>query len=430
MPPIFRAVVRPIERFLRTQAAGGLILLAAAVVALLWANLWGESYRATFEAKIAIGLGASAAEFTVRQLVNDGLMALFFFLVGMEIKRELVLGELRTASQAALPLVAAVGGMVVPAAIYLAFNTSEPGRGGWGIAMATDIAFAIGILGLLRARVPRSLVVFVTALAIVDDIGGILVIAFFYGTGVSGAWVAASGAVYAVVLLASRRGVRSGAAWTAMGAALWWTVHHAGVHATIAGVLVGLAIPVRARTSPREVIDALAHHLKGLVASGSDEELDGEALGGMERALEEREAPLGRFEGLLHPWVAYGVMPVFALANSGVEIGALPAERLVSGVAAGTAVALLAGKPIGILAFTALAVKLGLGRLPEGATWAKTLGVAAVAGIGFTVALFIAGLAFPRHPELLDEAKVGILAGSIAAGVLGALLLRATPRVE
>jgi len=426
-PSIFRAVVRPFERFFRLEAASGIVLLGAAVAALAWANLGGaESYRSIVEARIALGAGSFSTEFTVRQLVNDGLMALFFFVVGMEIKRELVLGELRTASQAALPLVAALGGMVVPAAFYLAFNASGPGRAGWGVAMATDIAFAIGILSMLRSRVPHGLVVFVTALAIFDDIGGILVIAFFYGSGVSPSWLGAAAGIYAVLLLLGRWNVRSGVLWAAVGSLLWFAIHHAGIHATIAGVLVGLAIPARARVSPREVIEALAHHAGRLADTASDEELDAASVEGIERAIEARESPLGRFEGLLHPWVAFGVMPIFALANSGVEVAGLSTDRITGNVAVGTAVALFVGKQAGIFAVSLAAVKLGLGRLPAGATWGKLFGVSVVAGIGFSVALFIAGLAFPGHPDLLDEAKVGILAGSLAAGVMGALVLRAT----
>ena len=220
-----------------------------------------------------------------------------------------------------------------------------------------------------------------------------------------------------------------------VGVLLWWTIHRAGIQATIAGVLLGLAIPARARVSPRAVIEALARHAGALAAAAAsgqspDEEMDAESVRGIERALEVRESPLARLEAMLHPWVAFGVMPVFALANSGVELAGLSAERMTGSVAVGTALALFVGKQIGIFAFTAAAVKLGVGRLPAGATWGKLFGVSVVAGIGFTVALFIAGLAFPGHPELLDEAKIGILAGSLAAGVVGALVLRATAPVE
>jgi NhaA family Na+:H+ antiporter len=428
--PIFEAVVRPVQAFFRLEAASGLVLLAAAAAALAWANLGGaESYRAVVETPFRLAAGPFSATFTLHALVNDGLMTLFFFVVGMEIKRELVLGELRTPAQAALPLVAAAGGMVVPAAVYLALNASGPGRPGWGIPMATDIAFAIGVLTLLRSRVPHALVVFVTALAIFDDIGGILVIAIFYGTGLSLPWLAAVGALSAAAFLLGRAGQRHGFVWALLGGALWWALHEAGIHATIGGVLVGLAIPARATVPPRAVIDALATHANALAAR-KDPSLDGDEILAIEDALEDRQAPLGRFETLLHPWVAFGVMPVFALVNSGVEVVGLGAERVASAVAVGTALALFAGKLVGVFAATAAAVKLGLAPLPGGASWGKLAGVSLVTGIGFTVALFIAGLAFPADPALLDEAKIGILAGSLVAGVAGALVLRATPAIR
>jgi Na+:H+ antiporter, NhaA family len=428
--PIFRAIVAPVQAFFQLEAASGLVLLGAAVAALAWANLGGaESYRAFVEAPVAVGLGPATASFTLHALVNDGLMALFFFVVGMEIKHELVEGELRTPAQAVLPLVAALGGMVLPAALYLAFNAGGPGRAGWGIPMATDIAFAIGILTLLRSRVPHALVVFVTALAIFDDIGGILVIAVFYGHGLSPAWLLAVAGLSAGVVALGRGGVRSGVAWAAAGVLLWVAFHEAGVHATIAGVVLGLAVPARAPVPPRTVIDALAAHATALAARpGAD--LDADEIPAIERALEAREAPLTRFTTILHPWVAFGVMPVFALVNSGAEVVGSDAGTLAGPVALGTGVALLAGKLVGIFSFTAVAVKAGLAPLPGGASWGKLVGVSLVAGIGFTVALFIAGLAFPEDPALLDQAKVGILAGSLAAGVAGAVVLRATPAVR
>ncbi len=426
-PPIFKAIVAPVQAFFRLEAASGLVLLGAAAAALAWANLGGaSSYRAFVGAPVAVRLGPVGAAFTLHALVNDGLMALFFFVVGMEIKHELVLGELRSRAQAALPLVAAAGGMVVPAALYLAFNAGGPGQPGWGIPMATDIAFAIGVLTLLGPRVPRPLVVFVTALAIFDDIGGILVIAIFYGHGLSPLWLAAAAGVAGGLVLLARWGVRSGLAWALAGGALWVALHEGGIHATIAGVVAGLAVPARAPVSPRRVIDALATHAAALAAR-ADAGLDGEEIRAIERALEVREAPLTRFTSILHPWVAFGVMPVFALVNSGVEIAG--GEGLGGPVAVGTAVALFAGKLAGVFAFTAASVRLGLAPMPGGASWAKLLGVSLVTGIGFTVALFIAGLAFPDDAALLDQAKVGILAGSFAAGIAGALVLRATPPV-
>jgi NhaA family Na+:H+ antiporter len=428
LPPAFRAVLLPIQAFFRLEAAGGIVLLACAVGALGWANLGGDaSYRAVFGAPITVGAGGAVVRFTLLQLVNEGLMTVFFFVVGMEIKRELVDGELRTLPQALLPGIAALGGMIVPAGIFLAFNAGGPGAAGWGIPMATDIAFCIGVLTLLRSRVPHALVVFVTALAIFDDIGGILVIALFYGAGVDLRWLAGAAGVTVALAALSRAHVRSGVVWAAAGAALWYALHHAGIHATIAGVVLGLAIPARPRRPLRSVIDALAVHAGSLVARrDGGAELDAAEVLGIEEALEEAEAPLTRFVHALHPWVAFGVMPLFALANSGVHLGGLSAEQLAGRVAVGTAAALFFGKLAGIFAFSVAALKLGLAALPRDTTLPKLLGASVVAGIGFTVALFIATLAFPGAPELLDQAKVGILAGSLAAGVTGATILRLT----
>jgi len=308
-----------------------------------------------------------------------------------------VRGELASPARAALPAVAALGGMVVPALVYLAFNAGGPGQPGWGIPMATDIAFCIGLLTLLGRRVPRGLVVFVTALAIFDDVGGILVIALFYGSGIAWGWLGAAAALTAGLAGMGRAGVRSGWGWAAAGALLWYALHQAGIHATIAGVVTALAVP--ARTADPALDPAL-------------------------------EPPLDRLLHRLHPWIAFGVMPLFALLNSGVEVRGMPPEALASAVSVGTGAALVAGKLVGIFTFTAVAVRLGLAPMPGGASLVKLLGAAAVAGIGFTVALFIAGLAFPGRPDLLAEAKVGILAGSLVAGLGGGLVLRMTPLVE
>jgi NhaA family Na+:H+ antiporter len=381
--------VRPLQDFFRLEAASGGVLLAAAVAALVWANSPGAaSYHALFTTPIGFGPGARVA---LRTVVNDGLMTLFFFVVGMEIKRELVAGELASPRHAALPALAAVGGMVVPSALFLIVNAGGPGWRGWGIPMATDIAFAIACLTLLGRRVPRALVVFLTALAIFDDIGGIIVIAAFYGHGLSARWLAAAGGVTAALYVMNRRGVESAAAYAAGGLALWLTLGHGGIHATLAGVVLGVMVPARAR--PRD--DAA-------------------------RAT----APLPRFIHALHPWVAFGVMPLFALANSGLALRQVGAAALVGPVALGVGVGLAVGKPIGILIATLLAVKLRLSALPRGASWPALGGTAILGGIGFTVALFIAALAYPDAPDLLDQAKVGILAGSLIAGLAGTTLLR------
>jgi NhaA family Na+:H+ antiporter len=422
--PLFQAVVRPIQTFARLEASSGIVLLSCAVAALVAVNSGAaETYRAILDTALEAGAGGSRARFTIAQLVNDGLMTIFFFVVGLEIKRELVVGELRTLRQAMLPAIAALGGMVVPAGLFLAFNAGGPGRAGWGIPMATDIAFCVGVLTLLRSRVPYALVVFVTALAIFDDIGGILVIALFYGEGLHLSWLLGAAGIVAVLAVMARAQVRAGVAYAAVGALLWYALHHAGIHATIAGVIVGLGVPARPRSRPRQVLEGLAAHSAALLRAAADDELDSAALEEIDARIEELEAPVSRLLHLLHPWVAFGIMPLFALANSGVDLGALDASQLTGRVAIGTAVALVLGKQIGIFTFTWVAVRLGAAAMPGGTSSWTLLGVSTVAGIGFTVALFIAALAYPGADDLLAQAKVGILGGSLVAGSSGAAIL-------
>jgi Na+:H+ antiporter, NhaA family len=343
----------PIARFLAIEASGGILLVAATVVALLWANSpWQDSYEALWEWH---HLG---------HWVNDGLMALFFFVVGLEIKRELVAGHLADRRAATLPAIAAVGGMAVPALLYTAFNAGGAGSAGWGIPMATDIAFALGVLALLGDRIPQSLQVLLLALAIVDDLGAIAVIAVFYSDGVDGRWLAAAGAGLAVVWLLRR----SLLAAVAVGVAVWLCTYESGVHATIAGVAVAAVLPV----SPR-------------------------------------------LEDGLHPWTSYVVVPVFALANAGVVLSSdLLGDAATSPITIGVLIGLVVGKVVGVGAAIALAVRV----VPR-----HVLGGGAVAGIGFTVSIFIAGLAFD-DPAQTDEAKVGILVASVLAALLGAGILR------
>ena len=381
-------MVRPLQRFLRLEAASGILLLAAAVASMIWANAAGAGYERIFSAPLAIGAADRAITFTIRELINDGLMTLFFFVVGMEIKRELLAGELRTFGRAALPAVAALGGMLAPAVIYLAFNRSAPARYGWGVPVATDIAFSLGVLTVLGRRVSRGLVIFITALAIFDDIGGILVIALFYGQQLHFVWMAAAVAIGAALFAAGRRSMGSAIFYAVGGAMLWYAVHRSGIHATISGVALGLAIPGQARQGP---------------------------------------SPLTRFVERLHPPVAFGIVPIFALANSGVPLWAMGRADLAAGVTLGTAIGLLIGKQVGIFSFTVAAVRLGLAPSPGDASAGKLWGASVVGGIGFTVALFIAALAFAGHAHLLLQAKLGILAGSLASGLLGAAILRLTP---
>lgn len=428
LSPLFRVVLDPIRSFFHLEAASGILLALCAVVALVWANSpWRDSYTALFELPLGLAAGSAEGHFTLKELINDGLMAIFFFLVGLEIKRELATGELRTFSRALMPLVAAAGGMIVPALVYLAFNAGGPGAAGWAIPMATDIAFAIGCLTLLKGRVPHALVVFLTALAIFDDIGGILVIALFYGTGVHVEWLLAALGVTALLFLCNRRYVRNGLVYLVLGAALWYCMHHGGIHATIAGVVVGMMVPAVPLRRGRDVLAELADYTTGLMNRPEDEEDRSRQLLYIEERLEDIEPPLNRFEHIWTRWVAFGIVPVFALANSGVSLEGMSLGNLRDPVPLGVLLGLFVGKQVGIFLFTWAAVRVRVGPMPGQAAMRQLHGVAVVAGIGFTVALFVAQLAFGKEPALLNEAKLGILLGSALSGVVGWALLRFGP---
>jgi len=425
LPFVFRAVVLPLRDFFRLEATGGILLFLAAVVALAWANSpFKHVYRSLLSREIALGVGPFIGRFTVEALINDVLMTIFFFVVGMEIKRELVVGELRTFSRAARPGIAAVGGMALPALLFFAFNAGTPGARGWAIPMATDIAFCIGCLTLLKKRVPHALVIFITALAIFDDMGGILVIALFYGTGLHLGWLLGAASVCAVLFLCNRLEVRRFSVYAALGAALWYLLHHGGIHSTVAGVILGLMIPSRASRPAGEILEALEHHARELLKKPRDAYVDSLELQKLEEQLEDLKPPLDRFVHTLHPWVAFGIMPIFALANSGIDLSGLSLADLRQPVVLGTGLGLFVGKQWGVFAFTLAAVKLRVSSMPGGVSTARLYGVSLVTGIGFTVALFIAGLAYPGDPVLLSQAKLGILLGSLLSGVVGALFLR------
>jgi Na+:H+ antiporter, NhaA family len=380
-----RRVVDPVKDFLHTEAAGGLFLLAATVVALGWANSpFAAGYEGLWGRELTIGAGPLAVTEDLKHWVNDGLMALFFFVVGLEIKRELVVGELRDPRRASLPVLAALGGVVVPAGIFLLLNVGGQGARGWGIPMATDIAFAIGVLAVLGSRVPAGAKVFLLTLAIVDDILAITVIAVFYTSQLAVGWLAVAAGGMALVFVLRRLGVRAISAYVPLGVLVWLATLESGVHATIAGVALGLATPARP-VQGRPVLEQLQHRL--------------------------------------HPLSSYLVIPLFALANAGVPLGADALERAAgSPVAWGVALGLLAGKVLGVAGASLAAVRLRLGSLPDDLTMRHVLGLAALAGIGFTVSLFIAELAYPGS-DLIDLAKVGILAGSLASGLAGVALL-------
>ncbi|MCL6649861.1 MAG: Na+/H+ antiporter NhaA [Chloroflexi bacterium] len=424
--PALRSPGRALADFIATEVASGLVLVVAVVVALVWANSpWAASYHALWSLPVTVAIGEVGLAKPLQRWINDGLMTIFFLLVGLEIKRELRHGELASPRRAALPIAAALGGMVVPAALYLAFNPTGPATRGWAVPMATDIALALGVLALLGRRVAAELRIFLLALAIVDDIGAILVIALFY----SGppAWPAILGGalIYGLVLLAVRAGVRSRVVFTLLGVLFWLAVLASGVHATIAGVLLALLVPAAPARAPEQLPATLRALLTRSERGQPGEETTlPEQLAALAR---QSSAPLERLEHALHPWVSYLIVPVFALANAGVSLrGTALAAAAADAVTHGVAVGLLVGKPVGIVFAAALAVRLGLAVLPAAVGWGQLLGAGLLAGIGFTVALFVNELAFAGQPAA-EAAKVGILAASLIAASAGLALLRFLP---
>ena len=415
----------PFSEFFRAEASGGILLIVATVAALAWANSpWRESYDHFWHTYVGISAGSWSLKLSLQHWINDALMAVFFFFVGLEIKREVTTGELRTPKQAALPIMAAIGGMAFPALVFLAVNGTGSGVEGWGIPMATDIAFALGILSLLGPRVPLGLKVFLTALAIVDDLGAVLVIALFYTSGLAVWWLVAGIGLVLVLAVLSRLGVRRIPVYVLVGIVVWYCFLRSGVHATIAGVAVAMTIPSRIlveRETFEGIVERALAFLKGKDdRSHSDMERRDVALEAIGAAADRYGSPLHRLEHGLAPWVAFAIMPVFALANAGVAID--PAHLVEAPAGRAIAAGLVLGKTIGITLFSFVAVKLGMCVLPRRVGWSAIVGAAALGGIGFTMSLFIAALAYP-DPALLASAKMGILGGSLVAGLLGAALL-------
>lgn len=427
--PIAR-LLGPMQEFVQRSASSGLVLMIATVVALLLANTTlRESYEAILHASIGITAGPFVLEESVAHWVNDGLMAVFFFLVGLEIKRELRVGELSNLRAALLPIAAAIGGVGVPALLYIIVNGGGPGAAGWAIPMATDIAFALGVLALLGKRIPFALTIFLTAVAIVDDLLAVLVIALFYTAGIDFMALGAGFALLVVLLAANLLGIRTILFYMVLGLGVWLAFLQSGVHATIAGVLVAWTIPARNRIDPAEFLERVRGLLARFESSRLEptimltDEIQQQAVIELEEACEDVQAPLQKLEHRLHVWVQFVIMPIFALANAGVvlslgEIGG-DTGRVTLGIVAG----LVLGKPLGLLGAAWLAVRAGIAALPEGVTWRHMLGASCLGGIGFTMSLFVATLAFGES-ELLAAAKLGILAASVVAGSLGYFLLR------
>jgi Na+:H+ antiporter, NhaA family len=418
-----------VTRFLHIEAASGVVLIACTAVALALANSpmaeWSASLWTT---PVSLSIGAlTLSGDIVHLIVNDGLMTIFFFVVGLEVKREMVYGEFRDPRKALLPVFAAMGGVVMPAAIYLALLWGEPGQRGWAIPMATDIAFVVGVLALFGTRVPLGLKILLLSLAIVDDLVAVLIIAFVFTDALAWNWRGLAAGAFGIVYVFHTIGVRSVSVYVVVGAFIWLAFLQSGVHPTVAGVLLGLLTPAHAWIGQKTFADVLKAAWQRTSREGRDARSAPADVGRTRFAAREAVSPLQRLEDGLHLWVAFGIMPVFALANAGVVLSPSSlGEPVAIAVAAGLAI----GKPIGIMVLCLLAVRSRVTSLPEGVTWGMLAGGACLAGIGFTMALFLTALAFPVADFPVNEAagKIGTLAGSLVSAVLGAVVLSSALR--
>ena len=414
-------VTGPIARFMHVEAASGIVLVIATAVALVLANSsYSEGFLGFWKTTVGFTIGDFSMQHSLKHWINDALMAIFFFVIGLEVKRELVLGELREPSRAVLPVVAALGGMVVPVGLFLMLQSGGVGERAWGVPMATDIAFVVGCLALLGPRVPGSLRILLLSLAIVDDIGAILVIAIGYTEQVHGMALGIGIGAIGLIAVLNYVGVRAVGVYVMVGTISWLGFHESGVHATLAGVVIGLMTPARSWVDKGLLSDIVRRTSDGLHGKGWDAtSQEPAAIRHVEAAARETTSPLERLEHGLHPWVAYLIMPVFALANAGVPF---ELADLQDPVALAIVVGLGVGKPLGVFSFSFLAVKMGLTKLPDGVGWGALTAGGVLAGIGFTMALFIAGLALDG--DVLDSTKVGVLAISAVCAVVGTVALR------
>jgi len=423
-----RALVLPIQEFIHIQGISSVFLLAAAIVALVWANSpWHDSYHHVWELELTL----SSLQLPIHAWINDALMAIFFFLVGMEIKHEIVHGELSDLRKASLPIVGALGGMVVPALLFIALNYGEPGQHGWGVPMATDIAFSLGVLGMVKG-IPPELKVFLLTLAIADDIGAIAVIAFFY-TDTLHVQSLFVGAFILLVMFGLRRlGITRAIVFVVLGVAFWVAILRSGIHATIAGVIMGFMIPTTPKLSLEQFQEIGTDMIRRFRAAQAEGDLPTayRLLGSFEQLVNATEADSERLTRELNDWVSFLVLPLFALSNAGVTFSGGAARGLfTSHIAWGIVAGLVLGKPLGIVGFSALAVRLGLAKLPNGVNWLQMGAVGILAGIGFTVSIFISSLAFD-HPAQLMEAKAAVLGASLVAGLAGYFALRHEAKLE
>jgi NhaA family Na+:H+ antiporter len=419
---VTRAVVLPIQQFIHIQGISSVLLLGAAIAALVWANSpWQDSYHHVWEMELSL----SRLNLPVHTWINDALMAIFFFLVGMEIKHEIVHGELADMRRAALPIFGALGGMIVPALLYMALNVGHAGQHGWGVPMATDIAFSLGVLGMVKG-VPQDLKIFLLTLAIADDIGAIAVIAIFYSDSLNLESLVIGLLLLAVIFLLRKVGISQPVLYFVLGVGFWAAILRSGIHATIAGVILGFMVPTTATLSLREFQEiggGIVEQFREALSRG-DEKTAKNLLGSIEQLVHGTESPSELLTRKLNDWVSFLVLPLFALANAGVTFsGGAWSELLTSRIAWGILLGLVVGKPLGIIGFARLAVRSGFAHVPNGVTWRQLSAVGILAGIGFTVSIFISSLAF-GDPSHLLEAKTGVLAASLLAGVLGYLALR------
>lgn len=429
---VFDKVLTPLEEFTHQQSSGSILLVIATLLALGLANSGlADWYAHLSHTPIGFSFGGLGVQKTLHHWVNDGLMAIFFFVVGLELKREFLVGELANPKNAALPIVAAIGGMVVPAVVYVLVNLDAGNMHGWGIPMATDIAFAVGVLVLLGDRIPKSLLTFLIALAIVDDLGAVLVIALFYTDTISLAYLAAGVVIFFGMLALKFGGIRHPLPYFIMALFLWFALLHSGVHATVAGILGAMTVPVR----PKYDTARFVAYMKNLVSKFEETTVknpdvltnnDARALlQTLQNGVHEVQAPLQQLEHTWHYPVVYLVLPIFAFVNAGVafpvsDIAGIFADNITLGVILG----LVVGKPLGIAGFSVAAVMMGLGRLPKGVSYAQIVGVAFLGGIGFTMSIFVAELAFGGNAAQVANAKMGILIASLLAGVVGYFMLR------
>jgi len=428
-PSRLEPILRPMNAFLSAEYAGGIVLLVSAVVAVVWANSpWRDGYHHFWHTPLGFSSGGFSFSLSLEEWVNDGLMVIFFLLVGLEIKRELLIGELASVRRAALPIAAAIGGMVVPAGIYLLFNARGEGSHGWGVPMATDIAFAVGVLALVGRWIPTPVKVFLLAVAIVDDLGAVVVIALFYTGHIMIAGVIAALVFLVALVTLNLLRVHSPLPYVLLGIGLWATTLYSGIHATVAGVLLAFTIPATRQIEEQSYLDFVRKMLLGFekemqIDPGKITDEQSHALKAMEEASQAVQTPLARVEHALLVPVNRIIVPLFALANAGVDLRSGGGPSMGNPILWGILLGLFVGKPVGVLLASWAAVKSGVASLPKGATVQQMVGVAVLCGIGFTMSLFVTGLAFPGDEAHLMASKFGILAGSLLAGVLGGAII-------